>query len=247
MRLRCEATRVYKLDGGGKTALKLLPVPLMRYSDQPTSIVDATLWAFTDARERPLVLQKIEAYGRPYPTKWLYAMFSLCDGLVDAQWRDGQQWRSTKPGIELRPLPDGPKAAENRAARLRQIKDIARRFSATWSHPGLGRGMRLLSQPLHRYEHPESGLQNGAVIGFAAKGTNPDAVMVIELHGKEPADSTWKYGLSRMTNAQVTVRLDQKEVWSVSCIPTPAGPAKYDTWLYFFEAGQTLQNPRGNN
>lgn len=238
MRLRSEATKVFRLDGAEKTALTLLPVPLMRYSDQPTDILDASLWAYTDARGRPLVLQKIETYARPWRPKWLYAMFSLCDGLVEAQWRDGEHWTAVQPGLELRPIPNAPKPAENPTVRLRQMKDLARRFSVTWYFSATGREeMHLLPKPLHRYEDPDSGIQDGVLVGFTAKGTNPDFALVIELRGKRLADSVWKYAVTRMTNAQLTVRIDEKEVWSLPFIPKNP-PAKFETWTYFFEAGQ---------
>ena len=97
--------------------------------------------------------------------------------------------------------------------------------------------VRLLPRPLHRYSDPGSGLQDGAIFAFATNGTNPDCLIVIELDGKELSRAVWKYAPVRMTVAQLSVRLDQKEVWSVPYVyaPAPGTLAAFDAWLFFFD------------
>jgi hypothetical protein len=240
MRRRLEATHVYALAAGAKTALKPLSGPLFRYSDQPRLILDATLWGW-GAAGRPLVMEKIEFYRRPEgQPKWFYCMASLSEGLVEAEWPDGRRWSAKQPGLELRPLPDAPKAADRDFARLLQLKQVARRFSPTISDPAAGwqEQMRLLPRHVCRYSDPDSGVLDGAIFAFATNGTNPDLLLVLELHGRDVSDTAWQYGLARMTAGQVSVRLDQKEVWSVPYVapPPPKVPAKFDTWLFFFES-----------
>jgi len=239
MRRRAEATKVYTLDAGAKTALKPLSGPLFRYSDQPRLILDATVWGWA-TRGRPLAMEKIEFYRRPKGQRqWFYCMTSLSEGLVEAEWPDGQRWSAKQPGLELRSLPDGPKAAGREFARLLQLKQVARRFSPTISDPPAGwqEEMRLLPRHVCRYSDPDSGVLDGAIFAFATNGTNPDLLLVIELHGRDVSDSVWKYGLARMTAGQVSVRLDHKEVWSVPYVSPrgPRFPSKFDTWLFFFE------------
>jgi hypothetical protein len=50
MRRRAEATNVYRLEDGSRTAPQLLAGPLLRYNDQPRRILDATLWGWGTVR-----------------------------------------------------------------------------------------------------------------------------------------------------------------------------------------------------
>jgi hypothetical protein len=116
------------------------------------------------------------------------------------------------------------------------MRNLARRFSSIISDPVLGweEKQRLLSRPVHRYSDLASALLDGTVFAFSTAGTNPDLLLVIELHGQDLSESVWKYGLVQMTNRQLAVRLGEQEVWRVS----PILPARktFDTWLYFFES-----------
>ena len=73
--------------------------------------------------------------------------------------------------------------------------------------------MRLLATPIHRYADAGSGLQDGMIFGLTTNGTNPDMAIVIESRGKKDSPFEWKYGIVKMTIAEVHVRLDRKEVW----------------------------------
>lgn len=238
MRRRAQATKIHALDAGEKTTLELFSGPMFRYSDQPRLILDATLWGW-GTRGRPLAMEKIEFYRRPQgQRRWFHCMTSLSQDLLDVRWPDGQRWSAREPAFELHALADGPNAAESEFRRLLQMKSTARRFSATLFEPVPKREeLRLLTRPICRYTDPDSGLQDGAIFGFAANGTNPDLLLGIELHGESLSDSAWKFGLARMTLAQLTVRLDGKEVWSVPYV-SPRFPSKFDTWLFFFESAR---------
>jgi hypothetical protein len=238
MRRRAENTIVQEVGEVEKKRAKVSPEPLFRYSDQPRRIIDATLWGYS-VQGRPAALEKIEAYARPGQPKWFYCLASLSDGLVETQWPDGPHWAALKPGLTLQPLPQGAQPAQNAAGRLRQMKDSIRRFAATLTDIGVGAPMReeirLIPAPICRYSEPDSGLQDGAIFGFAANGTNPDLLLVLELHGKDLAAASWKCAPVRMTVAQLSVRLDEKEVWSVPYVyaPAPGRTAAFDTWVFF--------------
>ena len=235
MRQRAQATKLHRLDEGKRIPVNMLPEPVFRYSDQPRSILDATLWAW-GTQGRPAALMKIESY-RWAGGRWLYCRTSLSEGSLEAEWPD-RRWSSKKPGLDLRQFPDGPAPSDSESRRLLQIKGMARRFASTASDPPMNwqEEQRLLTRPVYRYSDPDSGLLDGAIFAFTTKGTNPDLLLAIELHGQDLTNSLWKYGLQRMTNAGLSVRIDQKEVWSA---PHRWPEKTFDTWLYFFETGAT--------
>ncbi|MCH7686940.1 MAG: hypothetical protein IH899_09705 [Planctomycetes bacterium] len=239
MRTRAETTKVYSLAGNKRLQAKLVAQPIFRYSDQPRLILDATMWVW-GTKGRPIAVCKVERYRRPN-RNWLYCMASLSTGLIEIQWQSGRRWTAKKPGLELKPLLDAPTPAKTNVARLRQMKQLARRFSAVIYDPDRGtRGqMRLLPKPIHRYSAPETGLLDAAIFGLTI-GTNPDLLLAIELHQQGAAAATFQYGLATMTANGIIVRLDDKQVWKSP--NRNVEPTVYDTWLFFFESAAKNAN-----
>jgi hypothetical protein len=222
--------------GGDKKSFELRPDPIFRYSDQPRGFVDATLWAWgpRGATGRPAVIAKVEAAINetriPY---WQFCVASLADVPVTANLGSERRLNATKPGFELRPIPRAPEPADRPAARHRQLKDLVSRFTATIDGKNLDakelvkQEMRLLTSPIHRYADELNGLRDGMIFGLTTNGTNPDMLIVIELHATTKSALEWKYGVVKMTDADVHVRLDRDEVW-VSLMKEPR-----ETWNYF--------------
>lgn len=233
MRRRAEGTKLYALADEGRQEIALIPEPLFQYSDQPRQIVAATLWGWGKPG-RPAALEKVERYGFD---RYLYCLASLSAGLIEVEWARDAEWKSEQPGLVLKPLPDGPPPAQSKRGRLTQLKNLARRFSAT-IHSATNpieenhQEMRFLPRPICRYEDPTAALLDGAIFGFTTHGTNPDALLAIELYESRPGEPPWKYGLARMTTGGVTVRLDGSEIWDVPF--TGNTPARFETWLYFW-------------
>lgn len=241
MRRRAEATKVSVVDDENSTkrhAVKPVPQPVFRYDDQPRGIRDATLWCY-GTKGRPVALQKVENYRREGPFKWLYCLTSLTGDLVEVQWQDEANWSSTKPALEMKMLPGGPQPAESKTLRLLQMKRLMQRFAAEIHDPlaGVRETMRGLPRPIYRYAAPATGLQDGAIFGFASNGTNPDLLVLIELHKGSNSSVRWKYGCARLSSGNLTVRLDGMDVWEAPFVrPSGYGRAsRFDTWLFFWE------------
>jgi hypothetical protein len=96
------------------------------------------------------------------------------------------------------------------------MKELAQRFTA---HEVLNNGqrfeLRLLIRPAHRYDHPKSGLIDGALF-FLARGTDPEVVLLIELVAKDSSPRGWQYGLASIASAELHVSLDGQEVWQTA-------------------------------
>jgi len=244
MRRRAQSTKVWQVRGGERISAGLVPVPVLRFDSQYHGCIDATVWLY-GVKGRPAAVQEVECYRRPGTPKYFYCLSSLSDGLIGAEWSGERQWTSTKPGIELRVLPDGPKAASSEAGRMRQMKQMLRRFTATRVDPGnLREENRALTQPIHRYRDADSGLQDGAIFVFVANGTAPDFFLLLELRGSDLEHATWNYAAHRTTTGELHLRLDGQEVWSVPIQSNP-GRDVYDTWLFFFATRQVDEGRRG--
>src|SRR4030095_3504486 len=124
---------------------------------------------------------------------------------------------AAKPGVMMRPIEKAPVPDDKPAGRLRQMKDLVFRFTATILVDGdeaLKQEMRRLPSPIHRYADEGEGLRDGVLFGLTTNGTNPDMLIVIELRGDPPHRAQWSYGIVKMTYAEVRLRLDNDEVWS---------------------------------
>jgi len=231
LRHRAEGTRVFIVDDDGREEVEMRSEPVFRYADQPRSIVDGTLWVWGESG-RPVALQKVE-YFPVVPTNWTYCLASLSSGLVAAEWRGGRRWTATKPGVELRPCDDAPQAAANKSGRIRQMKELARRFSVR-SSEGTDRSeqLRLMQQAIHRYADPEHGLEDGAIFGFGS-GTNPACLLLIELRIDDQSPPSWQYGFVGMSAESLRAHLDDHEVWF---FPAAGKIGAIDSWIWFFES-----------
>jgi hypothetical protein len=234
-RARAENIEVIVAVGNRKTKAKLHANPLMKYTDVPRDIEMATLWVWHD-EGCPVALGKVEAYRRKGGPQWLYCFASTSTGRVNATWPNGRRFRSQAPGVEWTAL-DGSVPQDTAAGRLRQMKALFRRFSATAKDDVLKTSdeLRPLARPLHEYSSPKQGVLQGILCGFAANGTNPDVIIALEAFsstkGKD-ARKAWRYGVVCMTATGVTVKLDKAEVFTH---PYAQSTGDRDTWTHFWE------------
>jgi hypothetical protein len=210
MRELVERFKVYQVDGT-RVPAELVADPLLCFIDAVDRNQDGSLWIW-GRTGRPSAIMQLWR-DLPDGTLWFHSLTSLSSGLVAAEREDGWRWSPRKPGIELKPFSQPSTPAAKDAARLRQMKELARRFVA---HEILGSGqrfeLRLLVQPVHRYKHPQSGLIDGAIF-ILARGTDPEAALLVELVAKGSSPPAWRYGLASISSAELHVSLDDREVW----------------------------------
>jgi hypothetical protein len=227
---RVDATRISLPSAEKANAAvkaRLVEKPVFRYSDELRAIEDAGIWIWTD-RNRPVAAMKVERYKvERFPTPWLYCFTSLSSDLVHAEWADAKPFRSRKPGVSWKALADDP--AGTRRARLVQMRGLAQRFSAEIHRNAEGTNriqMRLLTQPLYRYEESKDVL-DGAIFGFTGTGTNPDVLLLLDL----PLQGGWRFGFAGMTAEGVLVKMNESIVYEA---PHTAGKGNiFDTWCNF--------------
>jgi hypothetical protein len=219
---------------------ELLKNSLMSYTDEPLFIDAATVWTWTLKKEgRPLALCKVEHYDTarlPRQGEWLYCFTSLSTDLIQAEWPDGHKWTARQPGVAFRDIPNAVPPGDSSAARLRQMKELSRQFTASFEFNGQRKEeLRLLAQPLYRYADLASKIVDGTVFTAAMNGTNPTAIFLIELQ-QDGARQVWRFAVAAMTDGGVVAKYDGKEVWSKAALHAPG--TSFDTWTYFFAANK---------
>jgi len=231
MRAQAAAFEVSFIEKGGEARLNSAPV--FRYDDQPRGFVDATLWVW-EVDGVPVAIGKVEdclniSNGRPY---WQYCFTSMSSGRIQVSHPDIEPWRANGPGLTFAEIPDGPVAASSPAARLRQMKSMAQRFSASLVRVKDKQEQRLLPTPVHRFIDKSSGVTDGAIFSLTTNGTSPTILLPIVLQQSNDESTTaWKYAIACMTADAATVRLDERTVWEKEMTYRPR--TFFDTWFFY--------------
>jgi hypothetical protein len=228
MHKQVDTVAVKSGSGNEGQPASLHPEPLFRYADVPRGIIEASLWCW-GAKGRPVALTKLEmvAPRDNVVGHWQYCIASLAEQPLVVTWPTRPQFLATKAGVDFRPIPDAPLPDDKPAGRLRQMKDLVKRFSATIFVDGkqdLKQEMRQLASPIHRYSDVDSGLTDGSIFGFSTNGTNPDVLLLIEAVAAGQQPSQWKFAVVGLTYAEFHVRISETEVYQMPF------PPRMDTW-----------------
>jgi hypothetical protein len=196
-------------DKGKETPATLSEEPLHRWTDPTRDFDGGALWVWR-ASGRPVAIVGVELY-----TMWSLEFAAITPGLVKADG-GGVRWAPRKGAVVFREIPDAPAVAETDAGRLRQLRDLARRFTPREYYVG-GTGqhyaLRLLPHPIDRYSDAASGVVDGGIF-VCANGTNPEAILVIEARRNGDGPAKWSFAALQFSHAEVTLKLGSRDVWT---------------------------------
>lgn len=162
----------------------------------------------------------------PWEKSLIHEFDSMSRGTLLAK-RDGVVvWNPGKPGVQFQSVPAANAPAEMPVARLRQMKTLASQFSSTmlgWRADKSDREvLRLLPQPLYRYESKRSDVLDGAVFAFV-QGTDPESLLILEAF-KQGAGFEWQFAFVRRTSGELEGRHKDNIVWHVDRFPDSNDP-----------------------
>jgi hypothetical protein len=129
-----------------------------------------------------------------------------------------------RAGVPLLPLEGAPAPEATAKGRTRQMRELAREFTAhTVDDRDVRWQLRLLSRPLYRYDKAGGDLIDGAIFAFVSDaGTDPEIVLVLEAV-TDGTKETWRYRTVRLSISSLYVQWKGKEVWR-SLREDPTGP-----------------------
>ena len=154
--------------------------------------------------------------------KLCHEFHSLSLRTLDVSRSGSSPWIPEAPGVELSPIPGAPAPAISAPRRLVQMRALAHDFSASTKDLKERRWeLRLLPQPLSRYQSTDTDVLDGAVFAFVTSaGTDPEAILVVEARTPPDGGSTiWQYAVCRFTDLNLWVRHKGKEVFFVPLVP----------------------------
>jgi hypothetical protein len=218
-RARASAAAYQCRIGSDRRELIFHPKSLLRWTN-PISGREAQgeVFLWTDRGRPAIVLSIYEMPSADGPPREHHEFSSLTDQGLEAV--GGATWRPDAAGVEFQPLPQAPSPANAAAQRLSQMRELAARFSAsklTRDPKPQSQPLRLLRQPVHRYDAPEVPVFDGAMFAFV-EATDPDLFLILEARRTAGA-ATWHYALARMNSGAMEATLDDAPDWKTTVLP----------------------------
>jgi hypothetical protein len=143
----------------------------------------------------------------------VHELHSLSPAVLTSTGKDSDSWKP-KAGLKLQPLADAPVPVPSANGRMQQMRTLCRDFSArSVSSRGERTELRLLPQPLYRYESTNPGVIDGALFAFVCSiGTDPEVFMLLEAINSDDGPR-WHYALARFSHMNLFVSFKDREVW----------------------------------
>lgn len=211
---------VFYHDADRRQPLELIDHPIMRWDNEGTWSGDVFVWTH---KGRPEVIGCMLSGPRGDNLRYVYDEFHLVadQPISPAVLQTRQRWQP-EHGLAKEPLEGAAKPAASSAGRLTQMRRLTREITAhmqadkPWE-------LRLLPQPVFRYQAEESGVMDGALFVYVwGIGTDPELILLLECRRKG-AEVAWHYAPIRFSNRALWLKRDGREIWRVDAHREPAG------------------------
>lgn len=220
-----QAARQYRFVTGPdrKSPAELHAQPLLRWDNQVVREDDGMLFLWTGKGGRPLVAAQFFLQG----DAWHHEFQSLSGDGFEAAHKSVKEWtwHPKAAGLRWTAADETDPPAATAAARLRQMRAVAEKYSGTVDVDRSGTSantheLRLLTTPIYRYAAEDTGLVDGAIFAFV-QGTNPEVLLILE--ARRQSDQTqWYVGFAPMTSFHLRVRHGEQVVFerALQSVPT---------------------------
>ena len=203
------------LDASHKTKAELNKKPIYIWTNPTRSGGQngaVYVWTY---QGRPQVIGSIFSHPEQGRRVVCHEFHSLSATTLEPQREGAAEKWEPKTGIKLEPLKEAAAPDSSPTRRLVQMRSLAREFSGHTIDVNKERWeLRLLSQPLFRYEKPEGDVIDGALFAFVTSaGTDPEVVLLLEAR-KIEGGSAWFYRAVRFSDSNLYVQHKGKEVWT---------------------------------
>jgi len=203
------------LDGGAPARLDLHPQSILNWSSAERNDENGGIFVWMKDG-RPEVIGAIWSLYRKASDQvvWRHGLQSLSQHPVTARFESKTIWAPRKPGVEFNPVEDAEAPSDSAQRRLVQMRNLAREFKVEIDEQtGVTSQLRLLTQPILRYEPTTGPGKDGAIFALNA-GTDPDVLLLLE--AREAAGKLrWEVAFGRLHFVALRAFRRDTKVWSV--------------------------------
>jgi hypothetical protein len=196
--------------------LALKPEPILKWSNPVVGSIygDVFIWTKNGRPEAVASIYRFNTNGHRANEFHSLAL----DKLIGE--RDGVAvWTPSRRGLELKPIPGAPVPADSAAVRFRQMRTLAEEFiGRQTTRQRIERDMRLLAQPIYRYENTKGDLIDGGLFVFV-QATDPETFLLIEARRTKAGAAEWRFGATRMSVNALRITHRGREIWSAAELP----------------------------
>jgi len=161
--------------------------------------------------ERPVVAGSLYQWYSPH-THRSHEFVSLTADAVSGEYEGQPVWNVQQPGITWRELNDAPRPSSSPTVRLAQMRQIVSQYSCQKTdRAGLTNPLRLLRQPVYRYQCPAHDVVDGALFTFV-QGTDPEVWILLETRTID-GELAWRLAATRMNSIQFVLTSPSEEIW----------------------------------
>lgn len=221
LKMTREAAQKYEFEVQGvERPIVLREQPILRWSNPERGQIYGNVFLWTN-RGRPVVVGSLFKWFSPF-THMSHEFHSLSTSAIQGRFDRADAWKSSQAGVAFVAVPDAPHVAATAAARLTQMRQMARQFSArTTDREGSHLELRLLAQPVYRYDLETDSTEpsDGALFVFV-QGTDPELWLMLEAQPSTPKGAeVWQYALARMNSITFDVQHGGREIWHQDTLP----------------------------
>lgn len=172
-------------------------------------------------------------HGDGTPTV-VHELHSLSPVALESTGKESDSWKP-KGDLKRQLLAEAPKPAASAAGRMAQMRTLCRDFTAnSVGEAGDRTQLRLLPQPLYRFESTNPDIVDGALFAFVCSvGTDPEAFLQLEASAT-PEGPRWHFAVARFSHMDLHVNYREKEVWQAlrDAENTIAYNADHTYWVF---------------
>jgi hypothetical protein len=210
------ATYTFRLEGSDRP-LRFHPESVLSYSNPVMGQVYGDVFIWT-AEGRPEVVAAFYRFFSP-GTHRGDEFHSLSLGKLTAERKGADVWTPARPGVDLKPIPGAPAPDASAAGRLRQMRALAQEFTSRQTNrAGVDSDMRLLSQPLYRYQDTKGDLVDGGLF-VCVQVNDPEIFLLIEARRRQDGVPEWRFGATRMHGIDLRLYHRGSLIWRAPEIP----------------------------
>ena len=205
------------LQSRGTENLQLVKEPVLRWDNPARTGENGATFIWT-LGGRPEMIGTIFTYQYKDKINRKHEYHSLATEPLSAEFRGKEVWAPKVAGVKFSPLEGAAAPASTTRQRLTQMKALAREFSASMKDAeGEPYQLRLLTQPLYRYEPEDKRVLDGAMFSFSL-GTDPEVILLLEARPVKDAHQ-WQYALARFHYVELKAFHKDLEVFRAEALP----------------------------